>query len=86
MVRQTRARPIAGVGIGAIVIRRIAARRTRDPIRVRTKPGRTNVVGTVIPVIRAGRAIGEIRMRAGPGAVTNVVSTLVPVIRARGAG
>ena len=46
----------------------------------------TNIIRTVVAVIRSSRAFGKVRMRAGPGSVTNVIRTLVPIIRARGPG
>ena len=46
----------------------------------------TDIIRTVIPVIRAGRTIGKVGMRAGSGPIAKVIRALVPVIRARGPG
>ena len=53
---------------------------------VSTKGRLTDVVRAVIAVIRTGRAIGKIGMRAGPDPVTDVVRAFVAIVRTCGSG
>ena len=81
VIVQTGTCPVAGVRVGAVIVRGITAGRTRCQIRMGTDAARAHIVGTLISVVGARRPVGEVGMRAFPRG-TNIVGTFVAVIRA----
>ena len=86
MVSQAGPGSIAGIRVRAVIIQGIAAGRSRRPIRMGTHPGGTDVVRTVVTVIRAGCTVNQVGVRTQSAPVANVVGTFVTVVRARRTG
>jgi hypothetical protein len=78
MVVLARTRPVASVRIGTVIVGGVPARGSGGQVRVRARAGSTYVVGTVITVIGASRAIGFIVLLARTRPVAGVgIGTVV---------
>ena len=75
------AQSVASVGIRAIIVRGIATGGSGGKAGVGAHPGRTNVVRTIVAVVRATRSIGLMVGQARPGSVAGIRIRAVVVCR-----
>ena len=69
---QAGARSVAGIRVGAVVIRGITTGGSRRQIRMRAGTGGADVVGTFVAVVRAGGSVRLVIVQAGAGAITGI--------------
>ncbi len=72
MVDQTRARSIAGIRVGTVVDRGISTECPCSEVGMSAGPAVTHVVGTVVTIIRAQRAVGLVIAQTDSRSITAV--------------
>ena len=85
VVRQTCAGAVASIRVGAVIVGQVATGRACGQVRMGAYPRTANIVGAIISVVGAPRAVDEVRMRATAETIADIVRTLVTVVAAGGA-
>ena len=79
VIVQADARAIAGIRIRAVIIQRVTASRPGRQVRMRAGAGGTDIIGAIIPVVRARGSVGFMIVQTGSGAVASVRARTVAV-------